>query len=88
MTPTKAEIVLALRTELAEQETIAREQIHTWSVGETWEGLTPAEQDQYRRVCLAKQREARFKTVLGHLKALWPEQFETKTTSKKEAKNP
>lgn len=78
MTPTKTEVVARLRLDLAEQETIAQEPIHAWSVGETWESLTSAEQDQYRRVCLAKQREARFKTVLGHLRALWPDEFETK----------
>ncbi len=77
MIPTHAEIVAALRKELADHEQVAQEPVHAWSVGETWESLIPAEQDQYRRVCLARQRTARFKTVLGHLKALWPEQFET-----------
>lgn len=46
MTPTKTEVVARLSLDLAEQEKIAREPIHTWSVGETWESLTSAEQDQ------------------------------------------
>lgn len=82
MTPTKTEVVARLRLDLAEQEKIAREPIHAWSVGETWESLTSIEQDQYRRVCLARRNASRLKTVLGHLRALWPDEFETKRGSR------
>lgn len=83
MIPTRAEIVLALRTELAEQETISRDRAPRWD-----ETMPTVEQDRFRRAVRGARNASRLKTVLGHLKALWPEQFETKTTSKKEAKTP
>lgn len=72
MIPTHAEIVSALRTELAEQETISRDRLPHWD-----ENMTPAEQDRFRRAVRGARNASRLKTVLGHLRALWPEQFET-----------
>lgn len=81
--PIRAEIVLALCTELAEQEMISRDRVPRWD-----ETMPTVEQDRFRRAVRGARNASRLKTVLGHLKALWPEQFETKTTSKKEAKTP
>jgi hypothetical protein len=78
----RTEVVARLRLDLAEQETIAQEPVHAWGVGESWESLTSIEQDQYRRVCMARRNVDRFKTVLGHLRALWPDEFETKKGSR------
>lgn len=83
MTPTRAETVLALRTELAEQETISCDRLPCWD-----ETMPTVEQDRFRRAVRGARNASRLKTVLGHLKALWPEQFETKAPSKKEAKTP
>ena len=73
MIPTHAEIVSALRTELAEQETISHDRLPHWD-----ENMSPVEQDRFRRAVRGARNASRFKTVLGHLRALWPEQFETK----------
>lgn len=72
MIPTHAEIVLALRTELAEQEAISRDRVPRWD-----ENMSTAEDDRFRRAVRGGRNASRLKTVLGHLKALWPEQFET-----------
>ncbi len=73
MIPNHAEIVAALRKELADQETISRDRLAHWD-----ENMTPAEQDRFRRAVRGARNASRLKTVLGHLKALWPDQFETK----------
>ena len=72
MIPNHAEIVAALRKELADQETISRDRLPHWD-----ENMTPAEQDRFRRAVRGARNASRLKTVLGHLKALWPKQFET-----------
>lgn len=75
MTPTKIEIVTALRTELAEHEIIAREPVPGWSRVLCPQDMPPSVLQQAQRVGKAKRNVSRLKTVLGHLRALWQDEF-------------
>lgn len=81
MSVTRTDVIAFLCIELAKHEPIARGPVPEWPNGVDWNDAPQELQDQYLRRSRAGNVADRLKTVLGHLRKIWPEQFPTKKGS-------
>ena len=61
-----------LITELGKNQPIARAPVPDWPYGVKWEDAPKDLQEAYRRRNEAGDKVSRIKTILGHLRAIYP----------------